>query len=230
MSALYSPREPVQPPRGLAPRITFFGIIDRLSRRSQGDRVPLPVRWRYKLDRWRSQMAGKFRSQPAAAARPRLCPACGTLVGAGASRCHQCGANMSFSVAAASRSIGRLLPQTSPVSYGILSLCCVLYGVSLLATMHQSGFEAPTGGLGALSESWRHQRPDSLAHGRVPASALRSRAAVAVRHGRLPARKPAAHRLQYVGADGHRADDRGDCTARRAFFSSSSSPALSDTS
>ena len=57
---------------------------------------------------------------------------------------------MSYSVAAASRSIGRLLPQTSPVSYAILSLCCVLYGVSLLSSMHQSGFEAPTGGLGAL--------------------------------------------------------------------------------
>jgi rhomboid protease GluP len=58
---------------------------------------------------------------------------------------------MSFSVAAASRSIGRLLPQTSPVSYGILSLCCVLYGVSLLASMHLSGgLEAPTGGLGAI--------------------------------------------------------------------------------
>jgi len=53
-------------------------------------------------------------------------------------------------MAAASRSLGKLLPQTSPVSYGILGLCCVLYGVSLLATIHRSGFEAPSGGLGAL--------------------------------------------------------------------------------
>jgi membrane associated rhomboid family serine protease len=112
--------------------------------------VELPVRWRYKLDRWRSELAAKFRREPTQP-RPRLCPACGNLVGAGAGRCHQCGANMSYSVAAASRSIGRLLPQTSPVSYGILSLCCVLYGVSLLASMHLSGgLEAPTGGLGAI--------------------------------------------------------------------------------
>jgi len=53
-------------------------------------------------------------------------------------------------MAAASRSLGKLLPQTAPVSYGILGLCCVLYGISLLATIRQSGFEAPSGGLGAL--------------------------------------------------------------------------------
>jgi rhomboid protease GluP len=112
--------------------------------------VELPVRWRYKLDRWRSQLAAKLHREPQQP-RPRLCPACGTLVGATSSRCHQCGANMSFSVAAASRSLGKVLPQTSPVSYAILTLCCLLYGVSLLATMHLSGgLQAPTGGLGAI--------------------------------------------------------------------------------
>jgi rhomboid protease GluP len=111
--------------------------------------VPLPIRWRYKIDRWRNQVASLFRSQPSAA-RPRLCPACGTLVGSSASRCHQCGASLSFSLAAASRSLSRLLPQTSPVSYGILGLCCILYGVSLLITINRSGFQAPGGGLGAL--------------------------------------------------------------------------------
>jgi rhomboid protease GluP len=111
--------------------------------------VELPVRWRYKLDRWRNQLAAKLHREPQQR-RPRLCPACGTLVGANSSRCHQCGANMAFSMAAASRSLSRLLPQTSPVTYGILSLCGILYVVSFLATIHQSGFEAPSGGLGAL--------------------------------------------------------------------------------
>jgi rhomboid protease GluP len=46
--------------------------------------------------------------------------------------------------------MSRYLPQTSPVSYGILTLCCILYGVSLLSTMHQSGLVTPSGGLGAL--------------------------------------------------------------------------------
>ena len=104
--------------------------------------MPLPVRWRYKLDRWRSQIAAKMNT-PKEQPRPRICPACGTLVGAGTTRCHQCGTNLSFSLSAASRSLGKYMPQTSPVSYGILSLCCILYGVGLLSTIHQSGLVAP---------------------------------------------------------------------------------------
>lgn len=111
--------------------------------------MPLSVRWRYRLDRWRSRVAGLLRSEPKVR-RPRLCPACGTLVGATAGRCQQCGANLNFSLAAASRSVGRFMPQTSPVTYLVLTICCVFYGVSLLSTIHQSGFAAPTGGLGAL--------------------------------------------------------------------------------
>src|SRR5665213_1648909 len=115
----------------------------------QGDHVQLPVRWRYKLDRWRNELRVKFRSEPKVA-RPRLCPACGTLAGATATKCYQCGANLNFSLAAATRSVSGFMPQTSPVSYAILGLCCLLYGVSLLSTIHQTGFAAPTGGLGAL--------------------------------------------------------------------------------
>jgi membrane associated rhomboid family serine protease len=42
------------------------------------------------------------------------------------------------------------MPQTSPVTYAALSLCCLIYAISLLATMHISGFAAPSGGLGAI--------------------------------------------------------------------------------
>lgn len=111
--------------------------------------MPVPIRWRYKLDRWRNQIASKFQPQRAPA-RPRLCPTCGTLVGSTASHCHQCGTSLTFSLAAASRSLSRFLPQTAPVTYGVLALCCALYVVSLLATINQSGFVAPSGGLGAL--------------------------------------------------------------------------------
>jgi rhomboid protease GluP len=82
--------------------------------------------------------------------RPQLCPACRTLVGAGATRCHQCGANLTFSLAAASRSLGRLMPSTSPATYGILTLSCAVFVVSLMATLHESGFEIPGGGLFGL--------------------------------------------------------------------------------
>jgi len=112
--------------------------------------MPLPIRWRYKLDRWRSDIAARFRSRPAPAPRPLLCPACGTLVGAGATRCHQCGASMTFSLAAASRSLSKLMPHATPITYGILGLTCLLYVVSFLATMRRSGFAVPGGGLGMI--------------------------------------------------------------------------------
>jgi membrane associated rhomboid family serine protease len=112
----------------------------------QGDDVPLPIRWRYKIDRWRSQIAAMFRSEPKPL-RPRLCPSCGTLVGATAKKCHVCGASMTFSLAAASKSLGRWMPQTSPVTYAILTICCVMYALSLIITTKFQGFSPPSGGL-----------------------------------------------------------------------------------
>lgn len=111
--------------------------------------MPLPIRWRYKLDRWRTQLAGMFRSEPKQM-RPRLCPACGTLVGASATKCHQCGASMNFSFAAASRSLGRWMPQTSPVTYALLTACCVMYALAIIITTKLHGFGAPQGGLMSL--------------------------------------------------------------------------------
>jgi rhomboid protease GluP len=83
-------------------------------------------------------------------ARPKLCPACGTLVGSTATKCHQCGASMTFSLAAVSRSLGRFMPTTSPATYGILTLSCLVYVVTLLATLRQGGSEGFGGGLGGL--------------------------------------------------------------------------------
>ncbi len=108
--------------------------------------MPLPIRWRYKIDRWRSQLATIFHSEPKPL-RPRLCPACGTLVGATAGKCHQCGANMTFSFAAASKTLSRFMPQTSPVTYAMLAICCVMYGLAFVITMKVSGGEGVGGGI-----------------------------------------------------------------------------------
>ena len=94
--------------------------------------MPLSPRQRMKLDRFRQKMKGLFAGGQPEQPRPKLCPSCGTLVGAGATRCHQCGASMTFSVAAASRSIGSILPTTSPATYGILGFSCILYIASFL--------------------------------------------------------------------------------------------------
>ncbi len=111
--------------------------------------MPLSPRMRWKLDRAREKMSWMFGGNKENA-RPKLCPACGTLVGSSATRCHQCGASMTFSLAAASRSLGRFMPTTSPATYGILTLSCVVYAVTLLATIRQSGFAGMGGGLGGL--------------------------------------------------------------------------------
>jgi rhomboid protease GluP len=120
--------------------------VRNFSSNEQGDDVPLPVRWRYKLDRWRSQIEEMFHSEPKVM-RPRLCPACGTLVGSTATKCHQCGASMTYSFAAASKSLGRWMPQTSPVTYAILAICCVMYALSFIITMKFTGGNGVGGGL-----------------------------------------------------------------------------------
>src|SRR5215469_14495622 len=107
--------------------------------------MALSPRLRWKLDRLREKLSGIFGGSKEAA-RPRLCPACGTLVGSNATRCHQCGASMTFSIAAASKTLGSLLPATSPATYGILTLSCLLYAASLLWMIRLNGFQPPAGG------------------------------------------------------------------------------------
>jgi rhomboid protease GluP len=93
-----------------------------------------------------------FRRQ-AAPPRPRLCPACGTLVGSTATKCHECGASLNFSLAAASRSLSSLLPTESPVTYFVLGLNFLLFGVSVLATIRavESSRAPQLGLLGGIS-------------------------------------------------------------------------------
>jgi rhomboid protease GluP len=108
--------------------------------------LPLSPQQRWKLEQFRKKLIGFFGRGEQEQPRPKLCPACGTLVGAGATRCFQCGASMTFSVAAASKSLGRLLPGTSPATYGILGLSCLFYVASLLWTMRLTGLQQPAGG------------------------------------------------------------------------------------
>lgn len=107
--------------------------------------MPVPLRWQWKIDRVKDAITGFFRSDPENA-RPRMCPSCGTLVGTTATKCHQCGASIRFGMAAASRSLGRMMPTNSPVTYCILSLCCLLYGISLLYSLRSGNPLMPQGG------------------------------------------------------------------------------------
>jgi membrane associated rhomboid family serine protease len=112
--------------------------------------LPLSPRVQWKLDRFRDSVKSFFGGGQQNA-RPRLCPSCGTLVGSTATKCHVCGANVRFGIAAAGKSLGRMLPTNSPVTYAVITVCCLLYGISLLLTLKIGGSVMPEGGgLGAL--------------------------------------------------------------------------------
>jgi membrane associated rhomboid family serine protease len=108
--------------------------------------LPLSPRLRWKIDRFKRQLSGAFARGEKQMSRPKLCPACGSLVGADATHCHVCGASVRFSFAAVNRSLGKLLPETSPATYAILTFSCLMYAVSLIWTIRISGFHMPQGG------------------------------------------------------------------------------------
>lgn len=106
-------------------------------RSSQGGELALSYEWQRRLERWKSTLRGLFGfggggsgNQP----RPKLCPACGTLVGINAKRCHVCGANMRFSLAALSKKFSGVFGEhDAPVTTALLIANILMLGVSWLS-------------------------------------------------------------------------------------------------
>src|SRR5208337_3597456 len=69
---------------------------------TQGGVLALPYRWQYRVDRWKQAFGGMFGGGEK---RPQLCPGCGALVGIHATRCHECGTNLRFGLAAWSKGL-----------------------------------------------------------------------------------------------------------------------------
>jgi rhomboid protease GluP len=107
--------------------------------------MALPYRWQWRVEKWKNAMRSFFggEQQP----RPKLCPACGALVGISATRCHECGANLRFSFAALSKMLSRVFgEQETPVTSALLVANILMLGVSWVLTM-QAG---EAGGLHTL--------------------------------------------------------------------------------
>jgi rhomboid protease GluP len=109
--------------------------------------LTLPYRWQWRIEKWKNALRGFFgvtEEQP----RPKICPACGALVGISATRCHECGANLRFSLAALSKSLSGIFgAYDSPVTTVLLVANILMFGVSWLAI-------TAAGGGGGLSILW----------------------------------------------------------------------------
>jgi rhomboid protease GluP len=108
--------------------------------------LPLPYEWQYRLERWRAALQNMFgggNQQP----RPKICPSCGSLVGINATRCHNCGTNLKFSLAAVNRSLAGVFSGPAPVTTALLVANLLMFGIEWMAMAAQ-------GGGGGLSILW----------------------------------------------------------------------------
>ncbi len=108
--------------------------------------MPLPYQWQMRVEKWKSAMRGFFGGgghQP----RPKICPACGALVGINTTRCHECGASLRFSLAALSKGLSGLFGGRAPATSVLLVVNMLMFGLSLVRTISE-------GGGGGLSILW----------------------------------------------------------------------------
>jgi rhomboid protease GluP len=86
------------------------------------------------VEKWKNSIRGFFGGgdqQP----RPKICPACNALVGINATRCHECGANLRFSLAALSKKFSGLFgEQETPVTSAMLVANFLMLGVTWVLT------------------------------------------------------------------------------------------------
>ena len=94
--------------------------------------MTLPYEWQLRVERLKRMFGGMFGGGEK---RPQLCPACGALVGINATRCHECGTNLRFGLAAWSKGLSEFFGGHAPATTVILITNVVMFGVSLLATM-----------------------------------------------------------------------------------------------
>ncbi|HKV64109.1 MAG TPA: rhomboid family intramembrane serine protease [Candidatus Acidoferrum sp.] len=99
--------------------------------------MALPYRWQWRVEKWKNSLRAFFGGdqQP----RPKICPACGTLVGITATRCHECGTSLRFSLVAVSKSLGGTIGGETPITTLILIVNLLLFGVSLVASNQGGG-------------------------------------------------------------------------------------------
>jgi rhomboid protease GluP len=99
--------------------------------------LPVSYQWQQRINRWKQATGfggGGGNNQP----RPKLCPACGSLVGINATRCHECGANLRFSLAALSKGLSGFFGGQAPATTAILIANILMFAATLLIGVARS--------------------------------------------------------------------------------------------
>jgi rhomboid protease GluP len=102
--------------------------------------LALPYKWQRRVERWKNSLRGFFGMGGDNQPRPKLCPACGALVGINATRCHECGTSMRFSLAALTKNLSGIFGEhEAPVTNALLIANILMLGVSMLALTAAGG-------------------------------------------------------------------------------------------
>jgi rhomboid protease GluP len=99
--------------------------------------LPISYQWQQRINRWK-QATGFFGGGGENQPRPKLCPACGSLVGISATRCHECGANLRFSLAALSKGLSGFFGGHAPATTAILMANILMFAATLLVGIAKS--------------------------------------------------------------------------------------------
>lgn len=95
--------------------------------------MALPDEWQLRVQRWKNLFRGFLGGGEK---RPQLCPSCGALVGINATRCHECGANLRFGLAAWSKGLSEFFGGHAPVTTVLLIANVIMFAAELMGTIH----------------------------------------------------------------------------------------------
>jgi len=107
--------------------------------------MALPHEWQLRVDKLKKSLRGIFGGNEAP--RPKMCPACGTLVGTTATRCHECGTSLTFSLAAAGRGVSGFFGGSTPATLVLLVVNTLMFAVSLVSSLQKGEELSLVGGM-----------------------------------------------------------------------------------
>lgn len=107
--------------------------------------MALSQEWQLRVDRMKNTFRGLFGNKEAP--RPKMCPACGNLVGISATRCPACGTSVNFSLAAAGRGVSGFFGGSAPATSVLLIVNILMFVVCLVSSLQRGEDLSLVGGM-----------------------------------------------------------------------------------